>query len=303
MKPKLKKFINSKLFIFIITALVFSTIGVSAATYFASSQVTYDNKTSGLKSTDVQGAIDELYNVCFPPKAGDTILEEVPIVTTGDGLYKDEYENGRYIFKGGNPNNYVTFNNEQAGWRIISVEPDKTIKIMKITNINTSNNLAWDSQNSNNWARPVTLNTYLNGDYLTNFLNSTARSQIVDSNFSIGAVAYGSNNMSAQVSAENSNKWYGNIALPTVSEYIRTNSNKSSCGTLNLMHSNYSSCVSTGWMDTTSVTWWWTLSPYFSNSNYVLYVNSDGYVRYSAAISTYGAIRPAVYLNSNVQIT
>ena len=42
MKPKLKKFINSKLFIFIITAIVFSTIGVSAATLFPSNNVTYE---------------------------------------------------------------------------------------------------------------------------------------------------------------------------------------------------------------------------------------------------------------------
>ena len=35
-----------------------------------SNYVSYDNKTSGLESTDVQGAIDELYNTCFPPKSG-----------------------------------------------------------------------------------------------------------------------------------------------------------------------------------------------------------------------------------------
>ena len=38
-------------------------------------------------------------------------------VTSGDGLYKDTYETGRYVYKGANPNNYITFNNEL--WRII----------------------------------------------------------------------------------------------------------------------------------------------------------------------------------------
>lgn len=61
--------------------------------------------------------------------AKETLLENV--VTTKDGLYKDEYEEGRYIYKGENPNNYITFNNEYAGWRIISVEKDGTIKIIK----------------------------------------------------------------------------------------------------------------------------------------------------------------------------
>ena len=80
-------------------------------TYFPSNDVTYDNKISGLKSTDVQGAIDELYNVCFPPTAGDSILDNTDIVTSGDGLYEDEYEDGRYFYKGKNVKNYVTFNN------------------------------------------------------------------------------------------------------------------------------------------------------------------------------------------------
>ena len=64
MKEKIKKFLNSKLFIFIITAIVFSTIGVSASTLFPSNDVTYDNSVSGLNSNNVQAAIDELYNVC-----------------------------------------------------------------------------------------------------------------------------------------------------------------------------------------------------------------------------------------------
>ena len=32
-------------------------------------------------------------------------------ITEGDGLYADEYEAGRYFYKGTNPNNYLTFNN------------------------------------------------------------------------------------------------------------------------------------------------------------------------------------------------
>lgn len=60
----MKKIFKSRVFWCLVTALVVGTISVSAATYFPSNDVTYDNKTSGLKSTDVQGAIDELYNTC-----------------------------------------------------------------------------------------------------------------------------------------------------------------------------------------------------------------------------------------------
>ena len=232
---------------------------VYAAVTFPSNEVTYDNTESGLSSTNVKGAIDELYTECTKePTAGETIIDSA-------GLEKDPYE-CRYFFKGANPNNYITFNGENAGWRIISIECDGRIKIMKIANINTSNNLVWDWDTSsspygnNNWARPATLNTYLNGTYY-NGLNSAAKSQIISSNFSIGAVDY-NNNMSMQVTNENSNKWYGNIALPTVSEYIRTNSNKSSCGTFSLINENYSSCVNTEWMHITSANYWWTLTPF-----------------------------------------
>ena len=46
---------------------------------------------------------------------------------------------------------------------------------MKIVRNETLPNQTWDSSNSNNWARPATLNTYLNGTYY-NSLTSVARS-------------------------------------------------------------------------------------------------------------------------------
>ena len=39
------------------------------------------------------------------------------------------YENGRYIYRGQSPNNYVEFNNEL--WRIIAKETDGTYKIIR----------------------------------------------------------------------------------------------------------------------------------------------------------------------------
>ena len=65
------------------------TISVYAVTYFPSKDTTYDNSNSGLESTNVQGAIDELYNTCFPSTpAGNQILENTDVVTSGDGLYR-----------------------------------------------------------------------------------------------------------------------------------------------------------------------------------------------------------------------
>ena len=295
---KIKDFFKCYLPGFLLGIISACTISVIAATYFPSNDVTYDNTESGLSSTDVQGAIDELYGVCFP-KAGDTILDNTDIVTSGDGLYEDEYEDGRYFYKGGNPNNYVTFNNEQAGWRIISIEPDGTIKIMKDASIG---DIAWDTSNSNNWARPASLNTYLNETYYKS-LTSTAQSQIVAKDFSIGAVKFDNNDLADQINDENGTKWNGKVALATVSEYIRSNSNKSSCGSFSLNNDNNSSCRNTNWMDTTSVYYWLTLSPNAGQSDFLLIVRSSGFVEGGLAEGLGFEVRPALYLSSEVKLS
>jgi len=55
--------------------------------------------------------------------------QNVELVSSGDGLYEDSYESGRYIYRGQSPNNYVQFNNEL--WRIIAKETDGTYKIIR----------------------------------------------------------------------------------------------------------------------------------------------------------------------------
>ena len=292
MKEKTKEFLKKYLIGFILGIISACTVSVIAATYFPSNDVTYDNSTSGLSSTDVQGAIDELYGVCTAePSAGEIIIEEA-------GLEKDPYE-CRYFFTGADPNNYITFNNETAGWRIISVECDGTIKIMRTVNIDRQ---YWDSSNSNNWARPATLNTYLNETYY-NGLNSTAKGQIVAKDWSIGGVTDDNYNLATQITSENATKWNGKIALVTVSEYIRSNSNKNSCGSFSLINDNYNSCVSTGWMDNNE--YWWTLSPSVGHPSYSFRVVSFGAIYDDTNVSNYygGDIHPALYLSPDVTLT
>ena len=292
MKERIKKVVFEYLPGFVLGVITAISISVIAATYFPSKDVTYDNTASGLESTNVQGAIDELYGVCTAKPPGEQIIED-------NGLEKDPYE-CRYFFTGANPNNYVTFNGETAGWRIISVGCDGTIKIMKTANINTGNSLAWDSSDSNNWARPASLNTYLNGTYL-NSLSSEAQSQIVASDYSIGAVTSNNNDLAGQVNAENSTTWNGKIALPTLSEYLRTNSN-SNCKTFSTYNNNSNTCINTTWMYYSNAIWW-TLSPYSDNSRLVFVVLSYGLVNSDNASKTNHAVRPAITLSSEVQIT
>lgn len=225
----MKKIFKSKVFILIIFIFVFGVISVSAVTYFPSNDVTYNNETSGLKSTDVQGAIDELYTTCQMASQGssqsvDSIKANV--VTSGDGLYKDSYESGRYFFKGANPNNYIIFNNSE--WRIISIESDGTIKILMNFYTGTSAN-----------------------DYY-NYISPIYKSLIVSKQFSYGDIKPSNTNLVAQIKDENSRKRTTNIDSLNVSEFIRSNSNVAKCGNLSLIGN--STCRGTTYMDTES-TW------------------------------------------------
>ena len=95
-----------------------------------------------------------------PPVTGMTPDDlKALAVTEGDGLYADEYESGKYIYKGANPNNYITFNNET--WRILSIDSSGRIKIVRDELLSER---AWDSSGingSNQWDRPADIKTYL----------------------------------------------------------------------------------------------------------------------------------------------
>ena len=302
MRKRLNRVLKNRIFIFILGGLILGSAGVLAATYFPSSDVTYDNSSSGLSSTDVQGAIDELYNefstTVVPPTAGNTILDKVDIVTSGDGLYKDEYEDGRYLYKGADPNNYITFNNETAGWRILSIESDGSIKI---TRTNSIMNSRWNGGYSI-W-KTAELNIYLNGEYYST-LNEVAQSQIINHNFSIGAATKDNNNLATQIDNENSTKWSGNIALITLSEYLRTNTNPQ-CNTIYLLNANESACNVTNWLYYSN-THWWTLTAVM-NTSYGAYiirtygspfaVTGNSFVN----MSSY-AVRPTLYLSPNITL-
>ena len=291
------KYIKKNLISFVIGIVLFGSIGVYAIVTFQSKDVSYENKSSGLSSNNVQGAIDELYEECTKvPTSGGTILDNEEIKTSGDGLYADEYEKGRYIYKGKNVNNYITFNNET--WRIISIEPDETIKIMKPEGIG---DIAWDTSNSNNWAKPATLNTYLNGSYLTSTLNATAQSQIVSKDWSIGAVTYENNDLAGQINDENSKAWNGKVALPTLSEFFRTILN-ANCKTFYQYNNNYDSCINNTWMYNSNINYWWTLTAEDNNSYRVYDMLSIHNIGHDSS-GVPNIVRPAVYLSSEIKIT
>lgn len=187
------------------------------------------------------------------------------VVGSGDGLYVDEYESNRYFYKGTNPNNYITFNGEKAGWRIVSVEPDETLKIMKVESVVTmpydnanarqasycthpqygcsvwgSNTTMLDTNgqsitklayqlNGTEYELPTTeasVNIYLNQTYYNNNLGDEAKLQLETHYFNVGKVSRTSGQLlETDVQQEKENKWKGNIGLITTSDYVRASNN------------------------------------------------------------------------------
>lgn len=191
------------------------------------------------------------------------------LVTKGDGLYEDQYDRGRYIYRGINPNNYIEFNNEL--WRIISVEKDETIKIIKTTNID---NQVFDEtnhrdkgsqgkggtlcQNStdgcNVWSSTANmigspnefingeykgtvlldsnLNIYLNNSYYSN-LSVEAQKQIVSHKFSIGSATWEEGNVDEIIQKEQTNEnkyiWNGKVGLMTFTDVLKADLNATTC--------------------------------------------------------------------------
>ena len=178
MKEKVKKIIFGYVPGFITGLIICGAASVIAAAYFPSNQTTYDNKESGLQSTNVQDAIDELYGVCFPPYTpgvGTDVINQI-LDKKKDELYKDEHGDIRYY--GAAPNNYVSFNNEL--WRIIGVIDGK-IKIIRNESIG---DMQWNSTLNNNWNN-ASLKSYLNKDYY-NSIDGTYKNMISEETYYLG---------------------------------------------------------------------------------------------------------------------
>ena len=228
-------------------------------------------------------------------KGNSVTIEDLKdlVVTEGDGLYQDEYESGRYFYKGANPNNYITFNNET--WRILSVENDGRIKIVR-------NELlldrAFDSGRSNVW-ETSDMKEYLNGEYLESI--TVNKDKIVPSTWSIGGVTYENNDLAGQIADENETQSQtASVGLITVSEYLRANTNKELCSNWSLNNDNFSTCKTTNWL--VKSFHYWTISTRASNSYGVFKVYSSGLLD---SINAYvnNAVLPAITLSSDISLS
>ena len=279
------------------------------------------------KVSDGTNTASSSYNV--------TVIVDITdnVVTSGDGLYEDEYEEGRYVYRGADPNNYIEFNNEL--WRIISKEADGTYKILRNETVTS---MAFDSRGArttgycsqgyaptygcNAWSSTANMVgspseftngsytgtidadsemlTYLNGEYLESITEN--REKIENHDYGIGSVTYNNNDLQGQIASENNYKWNGSIGLISVSDYLKANSDMETCGTASTNNSAYTTCRNTNWMYI-SGTYWWTLSPDADYSSTVWNVNVGGYLKYSYNVNNSYGVRPAVYLTSSLSLS
>ena len=223
-----------------------------------------------------------------------------------------------YRYRGANPKNYVIFNNEV--WRIIGVFPvddgngniENRIKLIKDQSIGER---YWDEDTdySNNWARPATLNTELNTTYL-NSLDNIAQSMIGNTKYYLGGynnsikiqkdVMYQYErkiNGSTYYNGSNSNNFIGKVALMYASDYGYAASDE--C-TQTLVNYDNATCKNNNWLYNIKVSEW-ILPQDASNSSSAFYVSSGGGVYRSDfyVIADQFAVRPVLYLTFSAKIT
>ena len=220
--------------------------------------------------------------------------QTVALASSGDGLYEDSYENGRYIYRGQSPNNYVEFNNEL--WRIIAKETDGTYKIIRDEVLPGA--MAFDTQGYRSYENNTyctdlynnrgcgvygkvsgtyqspdgrfsgtvtedsSIADYLNGEYYSG-LTSNAKSQIQQHSFDIGPVEYygitGNDSLSKNIAGEKLATWTGNIGLVNVSDVLKASTNPACTSATDqfnqLMDSETSTCDFNYFADMDSSHW------------------------------------------------
>jgi len=254
---------------------------------------------------------------------------------SGDGLYKDSTEEGRCVYRGGNPNNYITFNGEEAGWRIISIENDGTLKIMKTDSLSdrvfeapNTRTAAYCSNNRygcNVWGSASTMldasgnnveaiprevsgtayslpteespmTKYLNNDYYGG-LTDEVKGQIDTHLWNVGPLDLADQPLETSVQQEKTYKWRGKIGLINPSDYVKATTN-ASCTTTKVGNIN---CKNNNYMFMSDN--YWTMSPISSsNSYFVWHVTSTGSMYNGSAHASYG-VRPVIYLTSDISLS
>ena len=277
-----------------------------------------------------------LNNLVSGANTSSTDVYTVPNKTSDTCTYTLAYDgtsdnNLRYV--GANPCNYVTFNGEEAGWRIIGILNTPEGQRMKLISTYPVEHLKLDV---NDWTKSSlqtllnsgayynrTTGKYYNGrdlDFTDYGLTGTAKNQIDTITWKLGGTTFEdshSNGLASHwytcergttVYTGSSTEWQGKVGLMYPSDYGYatsggTSMNRASCLAKELYNwSGASDCYNNDWLYNSN-NWQWTLTPYSSSDEEVVDIDRDGSVseNYGHIMNSL-AVRPSVYLISKTSI-
>ena len=280
-----------------------------------------------------------LNNLVSGANKSSTDVYTVPNKTSDSCTYTLAYDgtsdnNLRYVGK--NPCNYVTFNGEKAGWRIIGILNTPEGQRMKLISTYPVEHLPWDV---NDWTKS-SLQTLLNSgayynrttgkyydgkdldftdDGFAYGLTGTAKNQIDTITWKLGGTTFEdsySNGLASHwytcergttVYTGSSTEWQGKVGLMYPSDYGYatsggTSMNRASCLAKELYNwSGASDCYNNDWLYNSDTQW--TLTPYSSSNGEVVAIDQDGSASENLGhIMNSLAVRPSVYLISKTSI-
>ena len=195
-----------------------------------------------------------------------------------------------YIFKGGNPNNYVRFNGET--WRVLGIYGDR-VKIMRSTSI-PDPSYKNSSGASSAWLESA-VRTKLN-DTFYNTLSDDLKAMIDDGLWYTGTCAAASTALEAYQCAKTLTD-NAKVGLISSYEFLYASAG-AGCTSVSGKSGSFDTMCglrANDWLTGSNL---WTLNPNGSTS--VLYIHSSGMV-HSNSMATFSS-KPIVYLKSQVEI-
>ena len=160
---------NFKLVIGFSLGFVLAGTSVYAANTIYSKNVTYDNSSSGLSSTNVQDALDETYNKCFPPAPPIEVGDYISLIPTD------------------------TSGQELILWRVININEDNTVDVISEYTSSDTITLYACEDGVDTW---ITTDDYRN--YVAILNNFVTRYE--NSNYTVSSRAFGYNGQTESIS-------------------------------------------------------------------------------------------------------
>ena len=232
------------------------------------------NLKSSIRIVDGNGTIDNPYRL-----EGDND-------TNLSGTLLNTRYSGEYIRFGNDENNLyrIVSHENGTGTKIVSAEPLK--------NSGAFINSAFDSNRSINYSNTTTIGTFLNGEYLTSYVDSTYSDMIEDSTtWYLGTVGSGTSYKLAKYTDAASNTLTSNVTQAKVG-LLRFGE---------LMTGQFEKYAVKGGSSSTGLTtYYWLLTPY--NTSNMRNINDNGFA-FPFSPSFANGVRPSINLKSSVEIT